>query len=140
VFRPETSPLAECEGLLGKFTTLPFYHFAKPSSVRVVLEDSLSIGGKKLDVPMETHQLATAGRMVASGLGVSVVPALCIQQMPKLGARCIPLTSPVLERPIGILTKADHELFFAAQALTDTLGQLDTQTSQQEATTLFGDR
>lgn len=129
---PETSPLAECEEVSWEdLLPYPFITLQRPSSVRVMLEDSLSIGGQKLDVSMESHQLATVGRMVSSGLGVSVMPALCIQQMHELGARCIPLVNPVIERSIGILTKADHELSVAAQALADILGQLDTQTSQQ---------
>ena len=69
----------------------------------------------------ESHQLATVGRMVASGLGVSAVPALCAEQMRELGAHCITLGEPVVERAIGILTKPGHELSAAAQALFDIL-------------------
>ena len=74
----------------------------------------------KLAVEFESHQLATVGRMVASGLGVSTVPALCARQMQELGARCITLRDPV-ERAIGVLTKPGHELSAAAQALFDIL-------------------
>ncbi|WP_211284147.1 LysR substrate-binding domain-containing protein [Oceanimonas doudoroffii] len=59
--------------------------------------------------------------MVGAGLGVSAVPALCIEQMHELGARCVPLHDPVIERQVGILTKTEHELSMAAQALHDTL-------------------
>lgn len=74
---------------------------------------------------MESHHLATIGRMVANGLGVSVVPALCIQQMHEIGARCMPLTDPVIAKPIGLLSMADHELSVAAQAIADTLIELN---------------
>ena len=75
----------------------------------------------KLEVSLESHQLVTIGRMVANGLGVSVVPALCIQQMRELGACCIPLTKPKIEKPIGILSMVDHEFSVAAQAIADIL-------------------
>ncbi|MNY58337.1 DNA-binding transcriptional regulator OxyR [compost metagenome] len=69
----------------------------------------------------ESHQLATVGRMVASGLGVSAAPALCAEQMRELGARCIPLSEPTIERAIGVLTRPGAELSTAAQALFDIL-------------------
>ncbi|WP_193072124.1 LysR family transcriptional regulator [Pseudomonas sp. FME51] len=122
---PRDSPLIECTKVCWEdLQTYPFITLQRPSAVRVMLEESLSIGGQKLNVAMESHQLATIGRMVGSGLGVSVVPSLCIQQMHELGAHCIPLANPVIERPIGMLTKADHELSVAAQALADILEQL----------------
>lgn len=119
---PGKSPLAEREEVCwDDLSPYPFITLQRPSSVRVMLENSLSIGGQQLNVSLESHQLATIGRMVGSGLGVSVVPALCVQQMHELGARCIQLTDPVIERPIGIVTKVDHELSVAAQALADIL-------------------
>lgn len=119
------SPLAKYEEICWEdLLHHPFITLQRPSSVRVMLENSLSIRGQQLNVSMESHQLATVGRMVSSGLGVSVVPALCIQQMHELGARCIQLSDPIIERPIGIITQIDHELSVAAQALADTLEQL----------------
>lgn len=103
----------------------PFITLQRPSTVRVMLEEHLQARGMKLPVEFESHQLATVGRMVASGLGVSAVPALCVGQMHELGARCITLSDPVIERAIGVLTKPGHELSAAAQALFDTLKDQD---------------
>ncbi|CAH0319244.1 LysR family transcriptional regulator [Pseudomonas brassicacearum] len=103
----------------------PFITLQRPSTVRVMLEEHLQARGMKLPVEFESHQLATVGRMVASGLGVSAVPALCVGQMHELGARCITLSDPVIERAIGVLTKPGHELSAAAQALFDTLRDQD---------------
>ncbi|WP_413791775.1 MULTISPECIES: LysR family transcriptional regulator [unclassified Pseudomonas] len=119
---PLDSPLAQCDEL--HWETLleqPFITLQRPSTVRVMLEEHLQVRGMKLPVEFESHQLATVGRMVASGLGVSAVPALCVGQMHELGARCITLSEPVIERAIGVLTKPGHELSAAAQALFDTL-------------------
>lgn len=99
----------------------PFITLQRPSTVRFMLEDHLRQRGLNLPVQFESHQLATVGRMVASGLGVSAVPALCREQMLELGARCIALRDPIIERPVGILTKPGHELSVAAQALADAL-------------------
>ncbi len=98
----------------------PFITLQRPSTVRVMLEDHLQLRQTRLPVAFESHQLATVGRMVASGLGVSAVPALCAGQMRELGAHCIPLSESV-ERAIGVLTKPGHELSAAAQALFEIL-------------------
>jgi LysR family carnitine catabolism transcriptional activator len=123
---PSDSPLAQRSEI--QWETLlehPFITLQRPSTVRVMLEEHLHARGMKLPVEFESHQLATVGRMVASGLGVSAVPALCVGQMHELGARCITLSDPVVERAIGVLTKPGHELSAAAQALFDTLRDQD---------------
>ncbi|AXP02530.1 LysR family transcriptional regulator [Pseudomonas sp. FP2300] len=123
---PLDSPLAQLREI--HWQTLleqPFITLQRPSTVRVMLEEHLRARGMKLPVEFESHQLATVGRMVASGLGVSAVPALCVGQMHELGARCITLSDPVIERAIGVLTKPGHELSAAAQALFDTLRDQD---------------
>ncbi|MEK0364185.1 MULTISPECIES: LysR family transcriptional regulator [unclassified Pseudomonas] len=99
----------------------PFITLQRPSTVRFMLEDHLRQRGRSLPVQLESHQLATVGRMVASGLGVSAVPALCREQMLEVGACCVALGDPVIEKPVGILTKPGHELSVAAQAIADTL-------------------
>lgn len=101
--------------------TEPFIALQRPSAVRYLLEQHLHQKQLSLPVEFESHQLTTVGRMVSAGLGVSAMPALCIAQMKELGACCIPLTDPVIEKPIGILTNANDELSVAAQALFDTL-------------------
>ncbi|AOE65003.1 LysR substrate-binding domain-containing protein [Pseudomonas corrugata] len=123
---PLDSPLAQRSEI--QWQTLleqPFITLQRPSTVRVMLEEHLQARGMKLPVEFESHQLATVGRMVASGLGVSAVPALCVGQMHELGARCITLGDPVVERAIGVLTKPGHELSAAAQALFDTFKDQD---------------
>lgn len=98
-----------------------FIALQRPSAVRLLLEQNTAQRHGKLAVAFESHQLSTIGRMVASGLGVSAVPALCRQQMEELGARCIALEEPRIERRIGVMRLADHKLSAAAQALMDVL-------------------
>jgi LysR family carnitine catabolism transcriptional activator len=123
---PLDSPLAELGEIRWQMLLeQPFITLQRPSTVRVMLEEHLHARGMKLPVEFESHQLATVGRMVASGLGVSAVPALCVGQMHELGARCITLSDPVIERAIGVLTKPGYELSAAAQAMFDTLRDQD---------------
>lgn len=103
--------------LLGQ----PFIALQRPSAVRLLLEDSIAALHGKLPVAFESHQLATVGRMVAEGLGVSAVPSLCRRQMEELGARCLPLGEPQVERRVGLLQLAGHQLSSAAQAMGEML-------------------
>src|SRR3990167_2673201 len=119
---PASSELARRDALswadlLGQ----PFIALQRPSAVRLLLEDSIAALHGKLPVALESHQLATVGRMVAEGLGVSAVPSLCRGQMEELGARCLPLNEPQVERRVGLLHLAGHQLSSAAQAMADVL-------------------
>ena len=48
-------------------------------------------------------------RLVANGLGGSAVPALCRRQMSELGAVCLELDNPVIERRVGVLRLSHHK-------------------------------
>ncbi|MFC6669208.1 LysR family transcriptional regulator [Marinobacterium aestuariivivens] len=98
-----------------------FITLQRPSRLRLMLENHLAERGLVPRVAFDAHQLATVGRMVATGLGVSVVPGLCRQQMQELGACCVPLAEPRISRSVGILTRRRHELSVAAQAMVEVL-------------------
>jgi LysR family carnitine catabolism transcriptional activator len=119
---PQDSPLAKRVQLSWQdLLAEDFIALQRPSAVRLLLERHLLTQHGKLSVAFESHQLATVGRMVACGLGVSAVPSLCIQQMHELGAHCVALVEPVIERRIGLMMLADHKLSAAAQALREVL-------------------
>ena len=129
---PVDSPLAtQAQVTWRELLAQDFIALQRPSAVRLLLEEQLAAGNGKLRVAFESHQLTTVGRMVANGLGVSAVPALCRGQMQELGARCVPLVEPRVERRIGIISLADHKLSTAAQALSEVLL---AHTRPQEAT------
>lgn len=116
------SPLASrSEVTWSELLEEDFIALQRPSAVRLLLEQAILARHGKLSVAFESHQLSTIGRMVANGLGVSAVPSLCIGQMQELGAVCVPLTQPRIERRIGLTMLADHKLSAAAQALRDVL-------------------
>ncbi|MCE8039254.1 MULTISPECIES: LysR family transcriptional regulator [Halomonadaceae] len=119
---PPDSPLAEAESVDWKaLLAHDFITLQRPSMVRILLEQALARQQSELPVAFESHQLATVGRMVASGLGVSAVPSLCREQMHELGARCVPLFEPQIRRTVGIVLGAGQELSIAARALHEVL-------------------
>ncbi|PVZ85328.1 LysR family transcriptional regulator [Serratia sp. S1B] len=119
---PKTSALASKKRLSwDELLALDFITLQRPSAVRLMLEEDLARSGRKLDVAFESHQLVTVGRMVASGLGGSAVPALCQIQMTELGAVCIPLDNPAIEKCIGVIHAGHLQLSKAAYALLETL-------------------
>ncbi|MGL4316105.1 MAG: LysR family transcriptional regulator [Pseudomonas sp.] len=122
---PPDSPLSAgkkvtWKRLLGE----PFIALQRPSAVRLLIEERIASQHGRLQVAFESHQLATVGRMVAQGLGVSVVPSLCVQQMEELGARCIVVEQPRVEQRVGLIHLSGRSLSMAAQALADSLMEL----------------
>jgi len=98
-----------------------FITLQAPSRVRQLITKELSGEGLSLSPAFETHQLTTIGRMVTNGLGVSVVPSLCEQQMNELGAHCLPLVKPSIRQMVGLITNRRYPLSAACQAMSTTL-------------------
>jgi len=96
---------------------LTYIALQRPSSIRQLIDETLESHGLELVPAFEAHQLATIGRMVAQGLGVSVVPALSADQMREMGAECRPVTGPVITRKVGVITRVRQPLSSAAQAM-----------------------
>ncbi|WP_296268291.1 LysR family transcriptional regulator [Pseudomonas sp. UBA6562] len=132
---PADSPLASRAHLAWRdLLDQDFIALQRPSAVRLLLEEHAPVAAGSLAVAFESHQLSTIGRMVASGLGVSAVPALCIRQMQELGACCVPLVEPSVERRIGVMALSEQKLSTAAQALLDVL-LVHTQIPEMTCTT-----
>jgi LysR family carnitine catabolism transcriptional activator len=94
----------------------PLIHLARSTSVRQYLEPALR------DVPyaasgLEVEQLPTAAALIASGLGVSVVPALTLSYFRGLAA--IRVDEPSLARRILIVQRKGRGLSASAQAMLD---------------------
>lgn len=103
----------------------------RPSNLRMFLDDNIQSLGLTPKVAYECHQLATVGRMVAKQLGVSVIPALCTEQMNELGAITRPLAHPVLSRRVGIITRSRFPLSTAARAMKQELLNIFRKTEQR---------
>ncbi len=99
----------------------PLLLLQQPSSIRRMIENTLTTHKLDATVEMEAHQLATLGKLVANGIGVSIIPTLCVEQMEALGAVCKPLKNPVIQRDIGIIYRKKNPHSAAAQAMIDAL-------------------
>jgi len=75
----------------------------KPSSIRQQVEASLLQSGVLLAPVFEAHQLVVVGRMVAEGLGVSVVPEISANQLLEMGVQCREI-GPQISRNVGVIT------------------------------------
>jgi len=122
---PPDNPLKKAKSLRWKdLLQFDFIALQRPASMRLMLEQTLARHQLELAVIYETHQLATIGRMVASGLGVSAVPALCCDQMQEMGAFCCDLTTPAVARQVGVVTRRRYPLSLAAQAFNEVLQRI----------------
>ena len=99
----------------------PFIALQRPSSIRLLLEKALADHGTELTPAFEAHQLASIGRMVSIGLGVSVVPALSSGQMQEMGAACRPIAAPLITRKVGLITRKRYPLSVATQAMVEVI-------------------
>jgi LysR family carnitine catabolism transcriptional activator len=98
-----------------------FIALQRPSSIRELIERTLYENQIQPNIEFESHQLVTIIRMVVCGLGVSVVPSLCIPQIEQLGGCWRPLISPVITRRVGIFTRKRYPLSTAATAMVNAL-------------------
>ena len=74
-----------------------------------------------LNPSLEAHQLVSIGSMVANGLGMSIVPALCAPLFKQQGAVCIKLHSPNISQQVGLLTRRRYALSASGKAFVDCL-------------------
>ena len=121
---PPAHPLAARRRLSWRaLQASSFLALQRPSSIRALIDRTIEDSAIDLPVELEAHQLATIGRMVAAGLGVSAVPALCRRQMEEMGAVCRPLGGPAVSRRVGVLTRQRYPLSTAARAMLEILLQ-----------------
>ncbi len=100
---------------------LPFIAMASGTSVRSLTEAAVTQIGGVLQPRFEVSHLATAGALVAEGLGVTALPGLTL---PVIGASTLvvrPLTTPRMIRRIGLIHLAGRSLSPAAQALKELI-------------------
>lgn len=95
----------------------PFIGINRLSSSRQDIDRIMAEVGAPLAILCDASQIATVGRMVAAGLGISVLPRLSFRQIATDGIEYRPLTSPDVSRPLGVIRRHRHPLSAAAAAL-----------------------
>ncbi|CAM3470315.1 LysR family transcriptional regulator [Halomonas lysinitropha] len=99
----------------------PFIGINRLSSSRQDIDRIMAEVGQPLDIICDASQIATVGRMVAAGVGISVLPKLSFRQIAGHGIDYRPLESPDVSRPLGIVQRRRHALSTAAVALREMI-------------------
>lgn len=99
----------------------PFIGINRLSSSRQDIDRVMTEVGEPLDILCEVSQIATVGRMVAAGLGISVLPALSFRQIAADGIAWRPLVAPEIPRELGMILRRRHPLSAAATALRELI-------------------
>lgn len=119
---PQGHPLLEHPQITWhQLAGYPFIGINRLSSSRQDIDRIMAEVGQPLDIICDASQIATVGRMVAAGVGISVLPELSFRQIAGHGIDYRPLVSPDVTRPLGIVQRRRHALSTAAAALREMI-------------------
>ncbi|QVQ28959.1 LysR family transcriptional regulator [Achromobacter deleyi] len=120
---PEAHPLARAKGPLRWADTATAEHVSmvQPSSVRQYTEWAFLQNRIRFTPAFEAEHLTTIVAMVECGFGVAALPEIAASAVAQNGIVQRPLTGPVAERSIGLVTARNRSLSPAAMALVQTL-------------------
>ncbi|NVK55718.1 MAG: LysR family transcriptional regulator [Alteromonadaceae bacterium] len=94
----------------------PFIMLNKGSSVRQWTEHTAAAFGP-LNIVAETGQYGSVGQLIAQGLGISVVPSLCLEQMLRKGLVCRDISDSPLVKRVGMVRASRGVTSVTAQTL-----------------------
>ncbi|MCG7599735.1 LysR substrate-binding domain-containing protein [Halomonas sp. McH1-25] len=115
---PQDHPLLGQEHVRwAQLAEYPFIGINRLSSSRQDIDKIMVEIGLPLDILCDVSQIATVGRMVAAGVGISVLPALSFRQIADDGIGHRPLVEPTINRELGVIMRRRHPLSAAATAL-----------------------
>jgi len=110
-----------------------FITLQRPSSIRKLVMDTLAEQGVAMSPALEAHQLSVVGRMVADGLGISIIPAISANQMREMGAECRPIR-PLIGRRVGFVTHRQRPLSTITESMIEVLQHWKTTFAKQSVT------
>lgn len=108
---PSRHPLANMDSVsLSQLRKEPFVLFPKGFVLREIVESSCQNVGFTPKVSFEGEDIDAIKGLVATGLGVTLLPEITlVDNLPRTTVK-IPLRSPVLTRSVGVITPTDREL------------------------------
>ena len=98
-----------------------FIAFSKDSSVRRLTDLGFAQAGVEPETLVETRAVATAGGMIATGLGISAMPELVLPLLSFTHLDTCPLESPIITRTLALHLRPNDPLPPAAKQLADHL-------------------
>ncbi len=99
----------------------PFILYRASYHLRSATIEGCRAAGFEPRVALEGGEMETVLRMVAAGLGVSLVPQLAFEGSPRPGVIALPVSEPPLARTLGVAHRHDRPLSAAAGAFVATL-------------------
>ncbi|NYT74600.1 LysR family transcriptional regulator [Halomonas sp. QX-2] len=109
--------LAQSAVAWSQLAAYPFIGINRLSSSHQDIDRIMQSVGERLDILCDARQIATVGRMVAAGLGISVLPSLSFRQIAADGIEYRPLVEPTIRRELGIILSRRHPPSAATSAL-----------------------
>ncbi|NVF13642.1 LysR family transcriptional regulator [Vreelandella maris] len=100
--------LAQSAVAWSQLAAYPFIGINRLSSSRQDIDRIMQSVGERLDILCDARQIATVGRMVAAGLGISVLPSLSFRQIATDGIEHRPLVEPTIRRELGMILSRRH--------------------------------
>ncbi|ELY20729.1 LysR family transcriptional regulator [Vreelandella titanicae] len=113
--------LAQSAIAWSQLAAYPFIGINRLSSSRQDIDRIMQSVGERLDILCDARQIATVGRMVAAGLGISVLPSLSFRQIAADGIEYRPLVEPTIRRELGIILSRRHPPSAATSALRELI-------------------
>ena len=108
---PANHPLSKHQMLSwSQIAMYPFVAMNKGSAMRQWIDSFMEIHHLSLNIVVEASQLATLGQFVKHDLGVSVVPALCQEQMLSKNLVCLKIYQRGLSKRVGIIRQKNGNL------------------------------
>jgi LysR family carnitine catabolism transcriptional activator len=98
-----------------------FVAMNRGSSTRNWIEHTFEQQDLKVKVAAEASQFSTIGNLVASGLGVSIVPSMCIEQVRAKGCVAKQVDGLNIVKSVGYITSKEAALSAIASAFISTL-------------------
>jgi DNA-binding transcriptional LysR family regulator len=118
----QTHPLAARRSLTwAALADEPFIAMSVGSSVRELTDLAMAQAGVSPTNVVEARNIATAGGIIAAGLGVSAFPELVLPLLSSTAIVTRALRAPVVHRDIAVITSAETALSPPAQRLVRAL-------------------
>jgi LysR family transcriptional regulator, carnitine catabolism transcriptional activator len=119
---PESHPLVARRALTwATLAEEPFIAMSVGSSVRELTDLAMSEAGVSPTNVVEARNIATAGGIIAAGLGVSAFPELVLPLLSSSAIVTRSLRGPIVHRDIAVITSADLALSPPAQRFVTAL-------------------
>jgi LysR family carnitine catabolism transcriptional activator len=110
-----------------ELTEQPFIAMARGTSVRALTDAACAQAGLAVRPRFEVAHLATAGALVAAGLGVTALPSLTLPVLGRGPFDVRPLAAPRMVRRIGMVQVTGRTMSPAARAFQRLLASTDIQ-------------